>query len=100
MAKLNIPAGVRDAFEGYGFREDFTLDKALAVRKAKDWFGILFADEEKPGEFVAVDFCYMGGGEWDVQNDYIGPFASVEEFKSDPLHKSLLGIDLGPVEGE
>lgn len=86
-----IPASIVAAFNEY-FGTDIgpygiPLDKALAVRKSNlgggSYVAILF---EKDGEFFAVDF-----NDGELSNDYVGPFESVKEFKTEKLRRSLFG---------
>ena len=95
--KINIPARFKKLIEDYGFEDTKLLDKAVATRSSEDWFAILFHDAEGD-EYFAVDFCYAGGGTgqfgllkidrvdgWEIQNDYVGPFESIKEFKNEKL---------------
>jgi len=82
MAKVSIPEKIKKAFEDYG--HSYTLDQAVAVRDepSRDWYAILFKVE---GELSAVDFQRDINGDWEVSNDYVGPFDSIKEFKDEKL---------------
>jgi hypothetical protein len=99
MAKphIDIPDHFRRLIHSYGFADTKLIDKAVATRASTSWFAILFSDGE--GEFFAVDFEYFGHGAgiqgidriegWEIQNDEIGPFESIKEFKNEKLLQSL-----------
>jgi hypothetical protein len=80
-----IPANIVKAYEDYGFAKP--LETAVATRSAYDWYAILFKDS---GEFYAVDFQTDFEGRWEVSNDYVGPFESVEAFQTERLVSSFI----------
>ncbi len=85
MNLKDIPQGIKKAFEDYG--HSYTLDQVVAMRRAPErgWFGLLFSVD---GELSAVDFQRGADGEWEVSNDYIGPFDSIKEFEEEKLVSS------------
>jgi len=90
---ITIPDAIRKCFEEYGFDESLKLDDAKATRSAEEWFAILFQDQD--GEYFAVDFREILDFQtkewsWEVQNDYVGPFATVNEFKTEKLTRTFL----------
>jgi len=98
--KIEIPSHFRQLIENYGFEDTKLLDKAVATRSSEEWFAILFRDdEEEEGEFFAVDFAWRGHCQsphgidriegWEVQNDYVGPFESIKEFRNEELTQSF-----------
>ena len=74
----------RDAFKAYGHAANW--EDRIAERKTDSWFAVLFRDHD---ELYAVDFQYDGTGWW-LSNDYIGPFDSVRQFKTESLSQSLM----------
>ena len=95
--QLTISPTFRKLIEVYGFADTKLLDKAVATRSSEEWFAILFHDTEAE-EFFAVDFVYCGFGQaseidridgWEIQNDYVGPFDSIKEFKNEKLTRSF-----------
>ena len=92
MTTVTIPAEIRKVFEEYGLLAA-TLEDAVATRSSNEWFAILFKskdeDTEKLGPFWAVDFRVNMNLEWEVQNDYVGPFDSIKEFKTEKLVRTL-----------
>jgi len=96
--QIAIAPHFRQLIEVYGFEDTKLLDKAVATRSSEDWFAILFHDTEAE-EFFAVDFAYYGRGQsphgidriegWEIQNDYVGPFESIKEFKNEELKQSF-----------
>lgn len=80
-----IPASIRKTYEEYGFSKP--LDTAVATRSADGWYAILLKDH---GELYAVDFVPGWNGGWEVSNDYVGPFESIEAFKTERLSASFL----------
>lgn len=82
---LVIPAAIAKAFEDYGFA--VKLETAVSTRSTDEWFGILFKND---GEFWAVDFVPAFEGGFEVNNDYIGPFESVEAFETESLTRSFI----------
>jgi hypothetical protein len=88
--ETRIPDDIRAVFEGYwGPNQDVKLENALATRKAPEWFAILFKDTETD-ELFAVDFRINSDLKWEVQNDYVGPFKSIMEFRTVALTQSFL----------
>ena len=84
--KVEIPVGIRNCYEQYGFAKELTT--AMAVRQSGwDWFAILLKDG---GELYAVDFVTDRNGNWEVSNDYIGPFESVDAFLTEKLTSSFI----------
>lgn len=95
-----IPDYFKNLIELYGFADENLLSKAVAVRSAEAWYAILFYDPEIE-EYFAVDFKFYGGDDqhdalggarrngWEIQNDDVGPFASINEFQSTPLTQSF-----------
>jgi hypothetical protein len=79
-----VPEAIVEAYQDYGF--DKPIETALATRTAQDWYAILFKDG---GHLYAVDFYPTSNG-WDVSNDFIGPFESVDEFLTEPLTRSFV----------
>ena len=96
--QITIAPHFRQLIEKYGFADTKLLDKAVATRSSGDWFAILFHDTEA-GEFFAVDFAYCGTEPsphgidrikgWEIQNDYVGPFETIKEFKSEKLTQTF-----------
>lgn len=80
-----IPASIAKTFEEYGFA--VKLETAVAIRSTDEWFAILFKDRK---EFWAVDFLPAFEGGWEVSNDYVGPFESVEAFLTERLTRSFI----------
>lgn len=82
-----VPADIAKAYNAYGFAK--RLETAVAVRESRwsGWYAILFNDG---GAFYAVDFVTDMRGDWEVQNDYIGPFESVDAFLTERLTTSLI----------
>jgi len=98
--QIEISPTFRKLIENYGFEDTKLLDKAVATRSSDSWFAILFHDaEDEEGEFFAVDFAYYGHGQsphgidriegWEIQNDYVGPFDSIKDFKNEKLTQSF-----------
>lgn len=81
---FTIPAAVAKAYDDYGF--DKKIETAVSFRMLSDWCAILFKDR---GEFYAVDFVQSIDGEWEVSNDYVGPFDSVHDFQTANLTVGL-----------
>lgn len=82
--QVEIPDTIRKVFEEYGHA--FKLEQAVATRSAPErhWYAILF-QEEGDGELTAVAFQQNAAGEWEVDDDGIGPFDSVKQFSTEQL---------------
>lgn len=81
-----IPSAIVKAYEDYGFAKP--LQTGVATRAADGWYAILFKDS---GAFYAVDFGpRFDDAGWEVTNDYIGPFESVEAFQTERLTSSFI----------
>lgn len=87
--KVVIPDVIKTVFEAYGFSDSVKLESALATRSTSEWFAILFYDDDAK-ELFAVDFRINIQQEWEVQNDYVGPFATEREFLTDKLIRSII----------
>lgn len=86
---VDIPADIKACFEEYGFDpKQMRLEWAVATRTATDWFAILF--KRPNGTLEAVDFMHRldwntNTWAWEVQNDGIDGFDSVNDFLNGPL---------------
>ena len=74
----------KEAFKAYGHAAKW--EDQVAHRKTDNWYAVLFKEGD---EFYAVDFQWTGYGWW-LSNDYVGPFESVQEFKTERLTKTLM----------
>lgn len=82
---MTVPDAIVRAYQEYGFAKP--LETAISTRTSDDWYAILFKDR---GELYAVDFVVDFEGNWEVNNDYIGPFESVEAFLTERLTRSFI----------
>lgn len=81
---LTVPSAIIRAYNEYGFAKP--LETGIATRVSDGWYAILFKDG---GNLYAVDFEETFEG-FEVSNDYIGPFESVEAFQTEALSSSLI----------
>jgi len=92
-----IPEHFKKLIEVYGFADEKLLSKVVAVRSAEAWYAILFQDDDN---LFAVDFKFYGGDDsdilggarrngWEIQNDEVGPFESINEFLNTKLTHSF-----------
>lgn len=87
---VGIPQAIRDAWAAYEGNDAYNLADAVAIRRHKKWVAILFPEDEGFGGIdfvVAVDFT-KGAKDperfyWDVLNDSLGTYATIEEFLKD-----------------
>lgn len=91
---ITIPDPIRAVFDAYGFIEAIKLENAVATRSAEGWFAVLFpplGDEEdqEEGQYWAIDFRKRFDGDWEIQNDWVGPFKTIGEFRTGPLTLTL-----------
>lgn len=83
---VTIPESIKKCFEDYGFDPNqMKLEWAVATREANGWFAILF--QLPDGTYLAADFSYRNG--WEVQNDGIDGFESVNQFLTESLTQSF-----------
>ena len=75
-----LPTRIQQVILDYGFADRNILQRVVAHRVHGDWFAALLHDEGE-GCYWAIELEKLDGN-WEIVNDYSGPFETVQEFHS------------------
>lgn len=90
-AKIVIPDHIEKVARDYFGEKDWEKHKSkvVATRTAFEWYAVLVQDDD---EYFAIDFTGYStdSSKWQLSNDWVGPFETIQEFKSEALVRTFL----------